>query len=194
MASKRPAAKKESAAISFLKAGVIIVFAGFLLVAVFYLGAAFLERGNPLVPIACTLEARQCPDGSWVGRVEPDCEFQQCGTRIANPASVYCQKLGGSLDLASGNCALPGGASCDEWDLFRGDCDGYPAAAAGTNSCATDSDCAPAPVCHPSSCVNSTYAGIPDNMACTMACLGPLDCGAGYCGCVEGTCRVISAG
>ena len=29
-------------------------------------------------PIACTTEAKQCSDGSWVSRVAPRCEFQAC--------------------------------------------------------------------------------------------------------------------
>jgi hypothetical protein len=28
--------------------------------------------------IACTMEARMCPDGSYVGRTGPDCEFAPC--------------------------------------------------------------------------------------------------------------------
>jgi len=28
--------------------------------------------------IACTMEAKLCPDGSYVGRVGPDCEFAFC--------------------------------------------------------------------------------------------------------------------
>jgi hypothetical protein len=28
--------------------------------------------------VFCTLDAKQCPDGSWVGRVPPDCEFEAC--------------------------------------------------------------------------------------------------------------------
>lgn len=27
---------------------------------------------------ACTLEAKQCPDGSFVGRTGPNCEFAAC--------------------------------------------------------------------------------------------------------------------
>ena len=39
--------------------------------------------------IACTQEAKQCPDGSFVGRVTPDCEFAPCpqpvgGLQIGN--------------------------------------------------------------------------------------------------------------
>ncbi len=29
-------------------------------------------------PVACTMEAKQCPDGSFVGRTGPKCEFQAC--------------------------------------------------------------------------------------------------------------------
>jgi hypothetical protein len=28
--------------------------------------------------VACTMEARQCPDGSYVGRTGPNCEFAAC--------------------------------------------------------------------------------------------------------------------
>ena len=28
--------------------------------------------------IACTADAKQCPDGSWVGRTGPNCEFTAC--------------------------------------------------------------------------------------------------------------------
>lgn len=30
---------------------------------------------EPAQPIACTMDARQCPDGSYVGRSGPNCEF-----------------------------------------------------------------------------------------------------------------------
>ncbi|MFH1257299.1 MAG: DUF333 domain-containing protein [Candidatus Micrarchaeota archaeon] len=29
-------------------------------------------------PVACTMDAKICPDGSAVGRVAPDCEFEPC--------------------------------------------------------------------------------------------------------------------
>ncbi|MDP1710458.1 MAG: hypothetical protein Q8L46_00740 [candidate division WWE3 bacterium] len=29
-------------------------------------------------PVACTLEAKLCPDGSAVGRTGPNCEFATC--------------------------------------------------------------------------------------------------------------------
>lgn len=40
---------------------------------------AILMSGNfKGAGIACTLEAKQCPDGSYVGRVGPSCEFKEC--------------------------------------------------------------------------------------------------------------------
>ncbi len=36
----------------------------------------FLTKGEE--PVACTMDAKECPDGSYVGRVGPDCEFAPC--------------------------------------------------------------------------------------------------------------------
>ena len=48
-----------------------------LLIVVIYL-AANHKDGGQTKPIACTQEARVCPDGSAVGRTGPDCEFAAC--------------------------------------------------------------------------------------------------------------------
>lgn len=41
-----------------------------------------VEYKNPDIiepePVACTMEAKLCPDGSYVSRVPPDCEFEEC--------------------------------------------------------------------------------------------------------------------
>lgn len=38
--------------------------------------------GNDILPeeemVFCTMDAKMCPDGSYVGRVAPDCEFAPC--------------------------------------------------------------------------------------------------------------------
>lgn len=39
-------------------------------------------------PLACTLEAKACPDGSFVGRVGPNCEFAPCPS-FDTPPSQY---------------------------------------------------------------------------------------------------------
>lgn len=33
---------------------------------------------EPNDPVACTMEAKACPDGSYVGRQGPNCEFAPC--------------------------------------------------------------------------------------------------------------------
>lgn len=39
-----------------------------------------LSMVKPFAPegVACTLDAKMCPDGTYVGRVAPDCEFAAC--------------------------------------------------------------------------------------------------------------------
>lgn len=51
-------------------------------------------------------------------------------TTLANPASVFCTSHGGTASSTAaidggqqGICSFPSGASCDEWALFRGECD-----------------------------------------------------------------------
>jgi len=48
---------------------------------------------------------------------------------LANPASVYCEQNGGTLNLrqdatggVAGVCLFPDGSECDEWAYFRGEC------------------------------------------------------------------------
>ncbi|WP_435529732.1 putative hemolysin [Paramixta manurensis] len=46
---------------------------------------------------------------------------------MANPASVYCEKIGGKLDTVKetngevGYCTLPSGERIEEWALYRRD-------------------------------------------------------------------------
>ena len=64
--------------------------------------------------------------------------------------------------------------------------------AGSEQSCTTDDDCVPVECCHPASCENRAYKHV-CNLMCTNVCSGPIDCGAGSCGCVNGTCAVRSA-
>jgi hypothetical protein len=59
-------------------------------------------------------------------------------------------------------------------------------------TCTRDEDCVPAGCCHPTSCTVAADKGV-CNELCTMHCAGPLDCGAGSCGCVRGACLVVPA-
>jgi hypothetical protein len=67
-----------------------------------------------------------------------------------------------------------------------------PASPQQVAECSSDPDCIPAECCHPSSCIPGPRK-TPCTLMCTMSCEGPLDCGVGSCGCVNGTCSVIPA-
>jgi hypothetical protein len=55
---------------------ILIIVAAIILIAgsVYYY---FAKQKSP-EPVACTMEAKLCPDGSYVGRVPPNCEFAPC--------------------------------------------------------------------------------------------------------------------
>jgi len=46
--------------------------------AIFEDGTLLEGEENHGDPVACTLEAKLCPDGSYVGRIGPNCEFAPC--------------------------------------------------------------------------------------------------------------------
>ena len=56
------------------------------------------EQSETNVPVACTLDAKICPDGSSVGRVGPDCEFEPCPGEYAE--SGFCVKKGTNEKLS----------------------------------------------------------------------------------------------
>jgi putative hemolysin len=50
-------------------------------------------------------------------------------SNVPNPASVYCEENGGTVQMAQdavggqfGMCVFPDRSECDEWAYFRGDC------------------------------------------------------------------------
>lgn len=72
--------------ILFIAIGVIFI------AAMIYLGLSIIG-GNKPEQTACTMEAKLCPDGSYVGRVGPDCEFEQCPTAIKKEISTEGWKM-----------------------------------------------------------------------------------------------------
>src|SRR3989338_6049186 len=46
-------------------------------------------RGDDGSPVACTMEAKVCPDGTAVGRTSPRCEFAACPSRV-KPLPPIC--------------------------------------------------------------------------------------------------------
>ena len=62
----------------------IIAVTGMIAAAVF--GGVLAARSlTPTKQVACTLEAKLCPDGSAVGRVGQNCEFAPC------PSEALCE-------------------------------------------------------------------------------------------------------
>ena len=79
-----------------LVAGVYFAFNRQTMLPVPILGPAPVPLPPPLptpipIPKACTQEAKQCPDGSYVGRTGPNCEFAKCPA-IITPSIIECQK------------------------------------------------------------------------------------------------------
>ena len=73
-------------------------------------------------PVACTMEAKQCPDGSFVGRVGPDCAFAACPDSVfpirygedASKLEEYradCEQQNGVFDECASACE-PGVMMC----------------------------------------------------------------------------------
>jgi len=64
------------------------------------MGAIGESSGGNQQPVACTADAKICPDGSAVGRVGPDCEFAAC------PALILTQKQARELVINKwGGCS-----------------------------------------------------------------------------------------
>ena len=87
-----------------IPAKVIILIALVLAAALIVGGVIYATRQAPR-PLACTEEAKQCPDGSYVGRTGPNCQFAACPSPVPAPppSSLDCSGPGG-------NC--PSGYTC----------------------------------------------------------------------------------
>lgn len=59
-----------------MKKKFIILIVLLIVLTVTWLGLMFLIGDEE--PVACAQDAKLCPDGSYVGRVGPDCEFTLC--------------------------------------------------------------------------------------------------------------------
>jgi hypothetical protein len=66
--------KREALSLAFATLGFLIVIAALVF------AGLYVNRGTGTEPVACTDEARLCPDGTAVGRTGPNCEFAACPT------------------------------------------------------------------------------------------------------------------
>jgi len=82
--------------------GLIVSFTLLFAVAILlYLGSTNVSGLSPKEegePVVCTMDAKQCPDGSFVGRVGPDCQFAACPSEAGradsqpNAVRVMCRE------------------------------------------------------------------------------------------------------
>ena len=58
---------------------VLIILIVLITLAGIWFGLRFIiDKFKPIEPVACTMEVKLCPDGSYIGRVAPKCEFAVC--------------------------------------------------------------------------------------------------------------------
>jgi hypothetical protein len=62
----------------FILVFIVVVFILGGLLYVYNPDPAEFKNPNEKEPVACTMDAKLCPDGSYVGRVGPNCEFKEC--------------------------------------------------------------------------------------------------------------------
>ena len=138
----------------------------------------------PPNPVACTQEAKLCPDGSAVGRTGPNCEFAQCPVvgkfclKDADcPSSKYmCEETQGTGTACPSNdpsCAPAYTTTAGECKLKSG------------NQCSADSQCVAGNFCHKNICT------APRGRQCTGA--SDTSCGADF-ECVQGCGPPVSRG
>ncbi|MFA6160416.1 MAG: Gmad2 immunoglobulin-like domain-containing protein [Parcubacteria group bacterium] len=114
--------KKISTTLAF---SVIIILAIFLAGISFYLWRGIKTENSPLVNfpkknkiIACTEEAKLCPDGSAVSRTAPNCEFAPCPEIVGIANKIIITSLKPNDEIASPVLIL--GSAVGGW-FFEGD-------------------------------------------------------------------------
>ncbi len=58
----------------------------------------YLNNPGNDVGVACTQEAKQCPDGSYVGRTGPNCEFAACPVTTNSDKIILRAKLNQTVE------------------------------------------------------------------------------------------------
>ncbi len=119
-------------------------------------------------PVACSMEAKLCPDGSGVGRTGPNCEFAPCPA--SRPPAGQC--------LKDADCPTPAytceetqgtGTVCSSTDpscvptytVIAGECK-----LKTGNQCRDDSECSAGNLCHKNICtapIGRECEGVSDN-------------------------------
>jgi len=129
-------------------------------------------------PIYCTMDVRQCPDGTYVGR-DPNngCQFFPCpiwcpGGQFYDGCHSACPNICGEAPspICTRNCVA--GCQCPQelwWD-------------ARTGQCVKESQCSWDGCTCGEECYRNGVSGVcqADNNTCAVNILPPICCGAGY--------------
>jgi len=137
------------------------------------------------VGVACTMEAKLCPDGSYVGRTGPRCEFTACPT--SKPSTITQCLKDSDCSSPSYTCEETQGAgtACPNTDptcvpthtVISGECK------LKTNKqCKTDSECSAGNLCHKNICtapIGRECGGVsdtscPTDFQCVQGCGPPV--------------------
>lgn len=156
---------KQKYLFSILIVALVVLFVG----AIVY--SSLNQKAILPQPKACTEEAKQCPDGSYVGRTGPDCEFEKCPS--VNPALIVkCKKDSDCFSLKYACESIQGiGTTCPSSDplcvpestIIEGVCK-----LKEGNKCGADSDCISGNLCHKNVCISpiGRQCGGPNDTSC----------------------------
>jgi len=74
---------------------IVFVFGGLLYI---YNPSPIEYKNSTEEPVVCTAEAKLCPDGSYVGRSGPNCEFKSCPDEKSLPPDAIFED--GTVDTS----------------------------------------------------------------------------------------------
>ncbi|MBN2517249.1 MAG: hypothetical protein JXB14_00230 [Candidatus Altiarchaeota archaeon] len=150
-----------------VSSAVVVFLILIVIVAVMSVVAILLLQGQETGPVACTADAKICPDGTAVGRVGPNCEFAPCPEPIGCPEDAKVCPDGSTVSRVPPTCEF---APCPE-----------------APTCEEDTDCMVNPEAHTSCCIVGTdvcspiilYERLPPGWKCDPD----------ECVCVSGMCE-----
>lgn len=128
----------------------------------------------------CSAIVQCTPHGEIYDGITPCCFGEAVADSMPDPDNP-----GECIDMDHEICIVCGNGNCDEGENLCNspeDCEYV---------CYRDEECVPAQCCHPTRCVPLALAPDCTDVTCTLVCEGPIDCRAGFCGCLRGECTVI---
>lgn len=88
-----------------------------------------LTLGIVVVVVACTSTQEQTVGDEQLTPATPIVEDDEAQAGLPNPAAVYCEEQGGTLETRSdeaggeyGVCQFADGTECEEWAFYREEC------------------------------------------------------------------------